>query len=237
MNPTHIIFCAAVPLEVKSLCQVLSMPLPTAQHPISHGRFKTINITVLVSGVGIHRMMHRLQQAQPMTYSCWVSYGFAGALSSHCEPGGVYCGNAVQYQHHEEVCGEPLQGFEFPEQNTLLCSGELISTPQKKMDLHYQTKANLVDMESFAVAVMANYRQEPFFWIRGISDAYDEPLPAELLHCLDQNGFPSVLKSTLQILKNPILLPKALKLGNITQKLQKNISIKSLQIIKKLIDM
>jgi nucleoside phosphorylase len=235
MNPTHIIFCAAVPLEVKSLCQSLSIPIPTAEDPISHGKYKSLNITVLVSGVGIDRMMKRLQQVQPMTCSCWVSYGFAGALSPKCTLGEVYSGKTVQYLHHEEHHAINLNGLEFEEKNTLLCNGVLVSTPKEKSELHQQSKAELVDMESYAVAVMAHQRHEPFFWIRGISDGYDEPLPVDLLHCLDQNGFPSVWQSAIKIVKKPTLLPQALKLGKITQLLQKNLASNTVQILEKVI--
>lgn len=232
MNPTHIIFCAAVPLEVQGLCASLSMPVPNSEHPISHGRFESLNITVLVSGVGIERMMTRLQQAQPMTYSCWVSYGFAGALSPACKVGEVYSGNTVRYHHHDEYQGLKLRELDVFSSYTLLCNGELAATPQEKQELFEQTNTELVDMESYAVAVMAHLRQEPFFWIRGVSDAFDEPLPIDLLHCLDEHGFPSVWKSAFQIIKKPILLPTALRLGKITQHLQRNIALKSLQIMK-----
>lgn len=234
MNPTHIIFCAAVPLEVQGLCASLSMPLPNAENPISHGRFESLNITVLVSGVGIERMMTRLQQAQPMIYSCWISYGFAGALSPECKLGEVYSGNTIQYHHHDEYQGLNLLELDGVSPHTLLCNGELAATPQEKQELFQQTNAALVDMESYAVAVMAHLRHEPFFWIRGVSDAYNEPLPVDLLHCLDEHGYPSVWKSALQIMKKPLLLPTALRLGKITQQLQRNIASKSLQIMKKI---
>ena len=234
MSPNHIIFCAAVPLEVQSLCQSLSIPLPSAVHPISHGKYGSFNVTVLVSGVGIDRMMTRLQHVQPMTYSCWISYGFAGALSPHCEAGGVYAGNTVQYQHHDEYEARTPDELEFDDRYKLLCHGEIAATPQEKSDLHLETQATLVDMESYAVAVMANIRNEPFFWIRGVSDAYDEPLPIDLLHCLDSNGFPSVWQSAVKIIKKPGLLPTALHLGRITQQLQRNIALKSLHMLEKL---
>lgn len=234
MKPSHIVFCATIPLEVKSLCRQMDMPVPTVKDPVSHGKFESFNVTVLVSGVGIHRMMRRLQQTQPMTYSCWVSYGFAGALSPQCGNGEVYLGNTVQYMHHDEYHAEPLPGLDYPHNVALLCHGELAATVEQKTELHLTTGASLVDMESYAVAVMAGQRHEPFFWLRGVSDAYDEPLPVELLHCLDEHGFPSVWKSAFKLCRKPVLLPIAFSLGKKAVRLQQTIATKTLQIMDQL---
>ncbi len=235
MSHPHIIFCAAVPQEVKSLCKRLQISVPTPNDPVTFGRYSPFNITILTSGVGIHRMMERLQQVQPMTPAVWISYGFAGALSDRCGLKECFVGNRVQYFQHDEIEGTYPCKIECCE-DILLCHSGIASTPEQKAELHQTTGASLVDMESYAVAVMAAQREDPFLWLRGISDAHNHPLSEELLHCLDANGYPSMAKSAGFVLKRLSLLPTAIQLAKITNTIQKELSLRALHLLDRLND-
>ena len=234
MIPSHIVFCAAVPFEVKSLCQQLQIPIPTPQDPVTFGRYAPFNITVLTSGIGINRMMQRLQQVQPMTHSCWISYGFAGALTDQLKTSECCIGKKVQYYRHQEITGDAPLSINCDDQSTLFCSEEIASTPEQKTQYHRSTGAHLVDMESYAVAVTAAQRNEPFFWLRGISDSAKDRLPVELLDCLDDKGYPSTVLSAFKILRKITLLPSAIRLGNVSFKTQKAMADRALQILENL---
>lgn len=233
MSSFHVIFCAAVPLEVKSLCRQLQTPIPTTKNPVSHGKYKSINVTVLASGVGIERMANRLSLVQPMTNTCWISYGLAGALSPNYQVGDCVFGNKVQYPQHDDLDFTNWFSIEM-EEVCLLCSNELVEHPNEKSRLHRETKASLVDMESYAVAVMASNREEPFYWLRGISDAQSDSLPVELLGCLDKHGFPSTLHAIQKVMFMPSLIPKAVQLGKESHKIQDKLGQRALHFLEKL---
>ena len=56
----------------------------------------------------------------------------------------------------------------------------VVDSPEKKKKLREDTNADLVDMESAAVALIARENSIGFLAIRGISDTSEETLPPEV---------------------------------------------------------
>ena len=175
--------------------------------------FETLRLTVQISGAGKKRMAACLQERNPDRVDGWIALGFSGSLLESLPPGSCLAGERVIEPGGPPIAPPPLESALFHNQNLLLCTDQILSTPQSKRQMHHETGADLVDMESAAVARHALSRGEPFGWIRGITDSAGETLPDALLSCLDEQGFPSFTRAVKLVLKQPAMLLFAARLG------------------------
>ena len=205
-----IVFCASLPQEVKPLCHRLGIPVPRPGSWFSEGVTQSgYAVQVIVSGVGRERMKKRLLSMPARSVNCWVSLGFAGGLSSPLSAGDCIIGHRIL-----SSIGSRLSSCVESESSDLLyCSDSAICTPREKQKLFLQTGALAVDMESAAVAEHAMRREEPFVWIRVISDTVEESVPQALFQCFSPDGFPSIYNSCKVLLKYPWLTHSLIRMG------------------------
>ena len=141
-----------------------------------------------ISGVGQEAARNAAQLIidghQPHTL---ISAGFAGALAPHLEHGTVLVPERILDDNQQ--CIYPLGHSDqslWPGENiidskaTLITVDSVITSKEKKAQLRQESHADLVDMESAAVALVAQNANVQFLAVRAISDTSEEALPPEV---------------------------------------------------------
>ncbi len=141
-----------------------------------------------ISGVGQEAARNAAQLIidghQPHTL---ISAGFAGALAPHLEHGTVLVPERILDDNQQ--CIYPLGHSDqslWPGENiidskaTLITVDSVITSKEKKAQLRQESHADLVDMESAAVALVAQNANVQFLAVRAISDTSEETLPPEV---------------------------------------------------------
>jgi adenosylhomocysteine nucleosidase len=113
-----------------------------------------------------------------------ISAGFAGALSPALRRSDLVLPSEVVAPEGQRF-PVPMLGALPPLPRTtlgvrLLTSDRIIRTAQEKAELHRRFAADVVDMETSAVAQVCHERQVPFLALRAISDEAHADLPREL---------------------------------------------------------
>ncbi len=108
-----------------------------------------------------------------------ISTGFAGALDPALPVGSVIMANSI-------VCGDRRFGSRLPSvrplhahTGTIVTVDRIVRTATAKRRLA-ATGGRAVDMESAALACLAQERGLPFYCVRGISDVADRDLPLDI---------------------------------------------------------
>ncbi len=125
-----------------------------------------------------------------------MSFGVAGGLSVTAKAGTVVLASTViagtdEYATSEEWRGrvQALIGGDFPTiQAPLAGSDRMVPTPHDKQQLHEETGATACDMESHAVARVAQEMNVPFVVVRAISDPAERAVPTWVLRCMTPEG-------------------------------------------------
>ena len=154
---------------------------------IFEGRLSNRPIVWTISGVGQGAATRAAQLIldghRPHTL---ISAGFAGALTSGLEHGTVVIPDRILNDHHECIYTLTL-GDQIPflaettrKTTTLVTVDSIITSKEEKVQLRKDSNADLVDMESAAVAQIAQEADIPFLAVRAISDTSEETLPPEV---------------------------------------------------------
>ncbi len=164
-------------------------------------------VTVIASGVGkaaAHRGAELLSAGHRPRML--ISAGFAGAL----DPG--LARNSLILPH--EVCDQegeliriPLEsaippGFEST-RGRLLTVDRVVSRAAEKAELRSAHQAELIDMETSAVARFAAERSLRFVSVRIVSDTAEEELPPEVARMLSRSGSYQVGQAIRAIWQRP----------------------------------
>ncbi len=225
----RIVLCAAMPMETRALCKRLGTaplaPKRTVVHTVSP--YGGAQLTLIASGVGRTRMQAQLESLGSDPVSYWLSFGAAGALHDEIEVGTCYQGGSVITNDGNTV------GFTVNQSHFLYCSNTPLLTPESKRDVRQRLNADLVDMESAAVAIHAKARGERFAWIKAISDGADEVVSEEAIRCIGQDGFPNIGASLKVIASRPWGLPLLIQMGMRASRLDAVLADAVLEWIKK----
>ena len=120
------------------------------------------------------------------------SAGYAGGLSSRlkqsniCVPEHVIRASDMQALDLSLLI--PQRVLPIPNKLTLLTVNDVVESPEQKRMLYEQTGAELVDMETFAVAEVCRIREVPFFSVRVILDAAEDRIPKDIVKILESLG-------------------------------------------------
>lgn len=147
-----------------------------------------------------------------------ISWGCAGALSGHLKSGdlvladelvaadGLIINVDTDWHRHVKTALEKVacqsSGFTL-RCGRLLESKTLVSTSHDKQQLHQQTNAIALDMESIAIANVAQQHALPFLAIRAIADPVTMDLPRAISHALNAQGDVELGKLLLFLLWHP----------------------------------
>jgi adenosylhomocysteine nucleosidase len=216
------VLCAAIPQEVQIICKRLSIQCPSKSEPVTSGIYKQCTIKVLTSGVGKDRMNSILSSREWIGLHNWISIGFAGGLDNSYKIGDVLSGNQVCLIDQDVYRSDSL--IDVDNGGKLFCSEKIIETSSEKRELFQKTNAVAVDMESIAVCTHAISRNEPFGWIRVISDSATENINLDIVENTIENGYPSTQKAIQFLLLNPWKIVSLIQLGQRSQLSSKRLS-------------
>ena len=154
------------------------------------GKIDDVSVAIVLSGVG----QENTEEATKILIDVFApksicSAGYAGGLSSRlrqsdiCVPEQVI--RASDRQALDLSRSIPQTTLSMPGKLTLLTVKDVAATPEQKRTLHEQTGAELVDMETFAVADVCRVRKIPFLSIRIILDAVEDRIPQDITKVLE----------------------------------------------------
>jgi adenosylhomocysteine nucleosidase len=185
----------AIPAEARSL----------ARQPIANsGLIHLSDGAVLkVSGMGPRRAALASRTLLENGATALLSWGSAGGLAPKLFPGNLILPKTViasdqslyhvETSWHQRLCNR-LKGHVDFHTEPLVESATVICTPAEKAVLFLQTGAIGVDMESGAVATVAQEARVPFMVVRAIADSADTTISDSSLNSVDEFGRLSCLK-------------------------------------------
>ena len=140
--------------------------------------------------------------------------GVAGGLSARFAPGMACLATAVRSHDDDETFVPPIAVLPgSTAQPCTVCSvDQPVTTIPAKRRLHERCGADIVDTESIGFARACTSRGLRWGIIRGISDGSNEPLPPQLLRCVDETGRPATARAVGAALRNPTLIPIMMRL-------------------------
>lgn len=156
------------------------------------GILNGLTAAAVISGIG----QHNAENAAALLIDVFApkkicSAGYAAGLSPRLKKGNICVAERVQRYSDGQILdltpGIPRQGLPENGKLTLLTVNETIHSPEQKAALLEKTGAELLDMETFAVAECCRQRKVPFLSVRIIFDAAGDPVPEEISRFV-QNG-------------------------------------------------
>ena len=149
-----------------------------------------------------------------------VSFGIAGGLMEHLEPGACVIAEAV-------VCPAGVRYATDPEWRAKLhgrlgsaaITGSIagvdrpVGTCAAKQDLHRRTGAAVADMESHVAARIAHEHALPFAAVRVVADPAHRALPEAALNGMKADGSPDIPAVLRSLAAKPRQLPDLLRVA------------------------
>ncbi len=180
---------------------------------------------VAVSGMGCTAAARGAVRLVDAGARALVSFGLAGALDPALPPGAIIVADTVLLegggrslsaaQRWGERVRESLValGVGPLERGRLLTSPRLLAAAADKADAFQRTRAAAVDMESFAIAEVAEVHGLPFLAVRVVVDRAADELPRALEEVTDSSGVLSLGRLLGRVLCAPSSLRPVLRLG------------------------
>lgn len=206
----------ALPEELRTL---------TRQKP-SKGQCCRINdrLLVVLSGAGEANAERAAQQLIAQGATQLISWGCAAALREHLKQGDLLLANVlVDTEGSRNTGGEICKAWHkhclsllaehVADIEALTESKCIVETSAEKHRIANQTGAVALDMESIAVARIAQYHQLPFLAIRAIADPVDMDLPQAISQAMNANGEVILARLLRYLVRHPRELPSLVKVG------------------------
>lgn len=178
---------------------------------------------VLVEAGGMGRIRAEAAAAHLLERgaSALVSWGIAGGLDSSLEPGTVVVPEVVvgadgtclrtDAGWRDRLLTKISDGVQISVE-PILHVDEVITSPDRKRELHERRHAAAVDMESYGVATVAQDAGVPWIVIRAVADTADHELPRAVTKVCDVRGRLRV-GAVLGLVLRPGLWPALIALG------------------------
>ncbi len=195
--------------------------------------FLTDDIILIYSGAGAENARKAAELAVSKGATKLMSGGCAAALSPDLKMGDLVLAdsllnsdgfemsvNATWHQHAKNVLGSEITAYK----GALFNSNTVISTAGVKQDIFTKTGAIALDMESGAIAQVAQHYALPFLAIRTIADPSTMDLPQAVLKALNENGEIEITKIIASLVFNPKEIPHLIQLGQYFQLAKKTLS-------------
>lgn len=167
-----------------------------------------------LGGMGPTAAQHAAEQLADAGCTALAVFGVAGALSPRLRNGMLYCPERVLDEEGGEYLADTAWRRRLQQQltaslhieGTLLASASPLLTAEAKTAAHRRFGALAVDMESAAVAKVAQQRSLPFVVLRAMVDEVDDAIPAALNNSVDAWGRPRPLPLIAALGRHPSLL-------------------------------
>ncbi|WP_266181862.1 purine and other phosphorylase-like protein, family 1 [Dyella humicola] len=162
-------------------------------------------------------------------------FGVAGALAPGLRSGTLLCPHRIFDEQGRDYTPTPswraalsqrldAGGLALTMEGSLLSLPAPLSSAAEKTAMRDRHLAVAVDMESAAVAAVANERHLPFVVLRAIVDESDDEIPLELQAGVDAWGRPHLVHMLVAMARHPALLKRlpglASRMGKATRALQ-----------------
>jgi adenosylhomocysteine nucleosidase len=155
-----------------------------------------------------------------------ISFGLAGGLAPDLRPGALLLPETVRSPDERSVPADPPwrerlkalfeRGGLRPTGGALAGSEGVVATAADKQALREATGAVAVDMESHAIAAVANTEGVPFLVVRAIADPHDRVIPQAALEAVRPDGRVRVLATLGGVIREPAQLLALLRLSRET---------------------
>ena len=165
-----------------------------------------------VSGMGPRRAALASRALLENGATALLSWGSAGGLAPKLFPGNLILPKTViasdqslyhvETSWHQRLCNR-LKGHVDFHTEPLVESATVVCTPTEKAVLFHRTGAIGVDMESAAVAIVAQEARVPFMVVRAVADSTDTTIPKSSLNAIDEFGRLSCLKLIQGLAERP----------------------------------
>ena len=165
-----------------------------------------------VSGMGPRRAAVASRTLLEKGAAALLSWGSAGGLKPNLSPGSLILPKTViasdrSLYHvdapwHKSLC-DRLKGHVDFHTEPLVESAMVVRNPAEKAILFRETGAIGVDMESAAVAAVAQETGVPFLVVRAIADSSDTTILDSTLNAIDEFGRLNLLKLIQGLAKDP----------------------------------
>ncbi len=175
-----------------------------------------------LSGIGPRRARRSAEALLEKGCTALLSWGTAGGLVHDLPPGRLLLPKRiiaadqtvrdVDLSWHGRIVGQ-LSGRLRLQTEPLAESPGVLTTPAEKETLFHRTGAIAVDMESAALAAVAQRAAIPFIAIRAISDDMDLEIPRSFLSAMDEKGRLRSLMLFKGLARRPIELFALIRLG------------------------
>ncbi len=177
-------------------------------------------LLVVRSGMGMDNAFSAAMWLSGRNLAALGSFGVSGGLDPGLEPGDLVFADAVFMERKDGVSqvwkrDESDAEADFDDSATKGVSvrwGPIITVRQAVLDatsktaLFDRTNAMAVDMETAAVAQVANQSGLPFFAVRTVCDTAAVSIPEVLYQCVDQKGSPRFLYLFWMLIRKPFLI-------------------------------
>jgi hopanoid-associated phosphorylase len=164
---------------------------------------------VIVGGGDLRRTESLVEDAAQQA-KCLVSFGVAGGLAPHLNPGDVILSAEVI---GDDRCWRPTDSFRSSVaklarqigavDGSVLGSRDILATEDGKARAWRETGALAVDLESAIVARAAEAAGIPFLVLRTIADPVRRELPPAALIPLAEDGTPAFSRVVAEVLRRP----------------------------------
>jgi len=193
--PADVGIVAAMSLEVGFLLDRLTKVRKYAgpKHTIVEGELEGKLVVLIVAGVGRESARQGTQLLLDGHRPRWIfSVGFAGALDPALNRLDLVLADEVLDLERRRYAIDVAVPSAVPSSRVrtgkLLTVDHIITTVREKAELREQFGADLVDMESSAVASVCSDRSIRFLSIRVVSDDARNDLPPEVVSLLTRSG-------------------------------------------------
>lgn len=153
------------------------------------GKIGGMSIALILSGIGQKNAEEAAKKLIAVFEPKAVcSAGYAGGLSARLKQFNI----CVPEQIIRESDGQaldlsesiPRQALPMPNKLTLMTVNDVVQTPKQKRVLYERTGAEIVDMETFAVADVCRCCDVPFFAYRVVLDTVEDQIPKDIAKIL-----------------------------------------------------
>jgi adenosylhomocysteine nucleosidase len=179
-------------------------------------------ILVQISGIGPRRAGGAAKNLLEHGATALLSWGSAGGLIPTLSPGSLVLPGKVIGADQSSYSTDPtwhghlfnrLKGYVDLYQGPLAESVVVLKSSAEKRVLFERTGAMAVDMESGAVAKVAQDAHVPFMAIRAIADSADMAVPQNSLGAIDEFGELNLHRLLKELIRHPFELFAMIRLG------------------------
>lgn len=182
------------------------------------------NAIVVVGAMRSKTLRAKLEAIDTSNVAGVISFGVAGGLDEKLKVGALIVPKAVLFEGGALPVSAELsatirasvqgKGLDAHGDMTLVGIDSLATgTTEFRQELHKQTGAHVVDMESHIAAQFAASRQLPFAVVRTLSDTVGDVMPPAAMLELGENGEVQLGKVMASIGRNPFQIAALIRTG------------------------